>query len=70
MYPPGAPVFLAVETDMAKALGQAVFAALQSARPVVSIDAVQVEQNDYIDLGRPLMDGLVIPVVVKTLIFG
>ncbi|WP_147539003.1 ethanolamine ammonia-lyase reactivating factor EutA [Anaerotruncus rubiinfantis] len=70
VYPLGAPVFLAVETDMAKALGQAVFAALQSARPVVSIDAVQVEQNDYIDLGRPLMDGLVIPVVVKTLIFG
>ena len=39
-------------------------------RPVVSLDSIHVEQNDYIDMGRPLMDGLVVPVVVKTLIFG
>ncbi|MPM11200.1 hypothetical protein SDC9_57539 [bioreactor metagenome] len=68
--PKGAPLFLAVETDMAKALGQTVFTAMGRRRPVAAIDAVHIEQNDYIDLGKPLLDGLVIPVVVKTLIFG
>ena len=39
-------------------------------RDVICIDSVQVEQNDFVDMGKPLVDGLVIPVVVKTLIFG
>jgi ethanolamine utilization protein EutA len=39
-------------------------------RQVVSIDSIKVEDGEYLDMGRPLMDGMVIPVVVKTLIFG
>lgn len=68
--PKGAPVLLAVERDIAKALGQAVYNALQGGREVVSIDSVMLDQGDYVDLGRPLMDGLAVPVVVKSLIFG
>lgn len=67
--PPEAPLLLVVESDIAKALGQAVAARL-AGRPVVALDSIHVDQNDYMDLGRPLMDGLVVPVVVKTLIFG
>ena len=66
----GAPLLLVVERDIAKALGQAAAGVLAGGRPVVSLDSIHVEQNDYIDMGRPLMDGLVVPVVVKTLIFG
>ena len=68
--PPGEPLLLVVESDIAKALGQAVAGELGNCRPVVALDSIQVEQNDYIDIGKPLMDGLVVPVVVKTLIFG
>jgi ethanolamine utilization protein EutA len=68
--PKDAPLFIVIESDTAKALGQVLFAALGRARPVVVIDAIHVEQNDYVDLGKPLMNGLVIPVIVKTLIFG
>ena len=68
--PEGVPFLLVVEQDIAKALGNAVAAELGGTRKVVSLDSIHVEQNDYIDLGRPLMDGLVVPVVVKTLIFG
>lgn len=67
--PQETPLLLLVECDMAKALGQAV-RTLAGNRPVAALDSVLVEQNDYIDIGRPLMDGLVVPVVVKTLIFG
>ena len=68
-YPPGVPLILSVESDMAKALGQTVWRQLDG-RPTVCIDSVLMEQDDYIDLGSPLMGGVTIPVVVKTLIYG
>ncbi|MEG1205710.1 MAG: ethanolamine ammonia-lyase reactivating factor EutA [Angelakisella sp.] len=68
--PPGAPLLVAVECDIAKALGQLIWAALGGRRQLCCIDSVHMEQGDYLDFGAPLMDGLVIPVVVKTLIFG
>lgn len=68
--PPGEPLIVIVRTDIAKALGQLMKGRLCGGRPVVSVDDVRVEQNNFVDFGRPIMDGLVIPVVVKTLIFG
>ncbi len=67
---PNEPVMIVLRHDMAKVLGRQVRALLADKRPVISIDSIIVQQNDYIDMGRPLMDGMVIPVVVKTLIFG
>lgn len=64
------PLLLVVECDMAKALGRAVKNILGEKRSVISIDGIKADLNDYIDLGTPVMNGLVIPVVVKTLIFG
>ena len=67
--PASSPLLLALESDTAKALGQLIGRILPN-RPVVCIDSVRVEQGDYIDLGRPLMGGVVIPVVVKTIALG
>ena len=70
VLPPSEPVMIVLRHDMAKVLGRQIRAVLGDGRPVISIDSVVVQQNDYIDMGRPLMEGMVIPVVVKTLIFG
>ena len=67
--PPGAPLLVLTEQDYAKALGQALRRRVRG-REVVCIDSVRAEQGDYLDLGRPLLGGLALPVVVKTLIFG
>ena len=61
---------MVLEQDIAKALGLLLEDALAGRRKVACIDGIQVEQGDYVDLGRPVMNGLVIPVVVKTLLFG
>ena len=56
---------------MAKALGQMMQRMVpEQSRDIICIDSIQVDQNDFVDMGKPLVDGLVIPVVVKTLIFG
>ncbi len=67
--PTGKPLLVLAEQDYGKALGQALRRRAKG-REIMCIDGIQVNQGDYLDLGRPLMDGLVIPVVVKTLIFG
>ncbi|MDR1916825.1 MAG: ethanolamine ammonia-lyase reactivating factor EutA [Synergistaceae bacterium] len=67
---PGAPILMSLESDTAKALGQLLEFKFGPDRTVVCIDEVHVEDGDYVDLGRPLMDGMVIPVVIKTLALG
>ena len=68
--PKDAPLLVLIETDIAKAVGILMRSVLGSARDVVCIDCVRVEHGDYMDLGKPLFDGLVIPIVVKSLLFG
>ncbi|PIE55384.1 MAG: ethanolamine ammonia-lyase reactivating factor EutA [Dethiosulfovibrio peptidovorans] len=63
-------VVVVVENDMAKALGYALGSFLPEGTAVISIDGISVHNGDYIDLGRPLAKGRVIPVVIKTLVFG
>lgn len=59
-----------VQQDMAKSLGQCLFGLLPKGYPFVCIDSVRVENGDYIDIGKPVAAGSVLPVVVKTLIFN
>lgn len=64
------PIIAVVEKDMAKALGQLIQRCFNGRRPVIVIDSIHAEDGDYVDMGHPVMNGMVIPVVVKTLIFG
>lgn len=64
------PLTVVVENDLAKALGQTLQAKLGSAKDVICIDTVKVENGDYIDIGRQLAGGNVVPVIVKTLLFS
>ena len=70
VQPPGEPILLVIESDIAKAMGQMIRQQLDLKRQVVAIDSIHVEDGEYVDMGKPMMNGMVIPVVVKTLIFG
>lgn len=60
------PVVIAVEQDMAKALGQAISLEASQDTGCLCIDRVRLQAGDYLDVGNPI--GPALPVVVKTLI--
>lgn len=64
------PLMIIVENDMAKALGQILYGKLGFKKDVVCIDGVKLDNGDYIDIGKPIADGAVLPVVIKTLVFN
>lgn len=66
--PAARPLVAIIERDYAQALGQTV-KAMAPDRPLLVIDQVGLQEGDYIDIGAPLMDGRVVPLSVKTLVF-
>ena len=66
--PADRPLIVIIERDYAQALGQTV-KGLAPDRALLVIDQVGLSEGDYIDIGTPLMDGRVVPLSVKTLIF-
>lgn len=64
------PIIVIVDEDMAKALGHALSAHLPKDYPFICLDSVKVENGDYVDIGLPVAEGAVLPVIVKTLVFN
>ena len=62
------PVVVALEQDMAKALGHALALRLPGERQILCIDNVRLSGDSYLDVGAPV--GPALPIVVKTLILN
>lgn len=60
-------MYILLEQDMAKALGQALAARLPKETPILCLDGLRVAQDSFLDVGLPV--GPAIPVVIKTLVF-
>lgn len=63
-----ASLYIAVQADMAKALGQALCLQLPLGTPCLCIDSVVLGEGSYLDIGLPV--GPALPVVIKTLVLG
>ena len=64
----GEVLIIALERDMAKALGQILALRLGKIASILCIDRVKLEAGSYLDVGAPV--GPALPVVVKTLILS
>lgn len=64
---PNQPLVIVVQSDHAKVLGQTLITSDPNLR-VICIDQIQVENGDYLDIGKKLQTE-VVPVIVKTLAF-
>ena len=60
------PCYVALEQDMAKALGGALRLRLGDKRPILCLDGLQLSEGSYLDVGAPV--GPALPVVIKTLV--
>ena len=65
---PSGPIFVAMEADLAKALGHALALRLPPEHPILCIDRVRLWEGSYLDVGAPVSTAL--PVVIKTLIMN
>ncbi|MSS64958.1 ethanolamine ammonia-lyase reactivating factor EutA [Velocimicrobium porci] len=64
------PLVIVVENDIGKVLGNAIQVLLERRKDVICIDGIHSQGGDYIDIGEPVANGRVVPVVTKTLIFN
>lgn len=65
----GNPLILVGEGDVGGLVGVHLFGEMRLAAPVVSIDGVELEEFDFIDIGALLETSGAVPVVVKSLVF-
>jgi ethanolamine utilization protein EutA len=61
---------LVVENDIGKVLGNALKVLLERRKDVICIDGIHAQEGDYLDIGEPMANGRVVPVIIKTLIFN
>jgi ethanolamine utilization protein EutA len=64
------PLFLMIDGDIGKTLGQLLHYELDLPSAVVSIDGVQLQDLDYVDVGEIISPPGVVPVVIKSLLFS
>src|SRR5262249_6295150 len=64
------PLFLMIDGDVGKTLGQLLHYELDLPGALVSIDGVSLQDLDYVDVGEMITPPGVVPVVIKSLLFS
>jgi len=63
------PLILMVDGDIGKLLGHILEHDLRVTRAIISIDGIQLNEFDYVDIGEVIHPNGVVPVVIKSLLF-
>ena len=61
-------MYLALEQDMAKALGQALSLRLGPEQTILCLDSLSLAEGSYLDVGNPV--GPALPVIIRTLVLS
>jgi ethanolamine utilization protein EutA len=63
------PIILVFDTDIGNSVGNVLFRETGIKTNILSIDEISLQEGDFIDIGKPIVDNKVFPVVVKSLVF-
>jgi len=63
------PLVLLIDGDVGKSLGRIVLNEVAPAAEVIAIDAVQLKEFDYVDIGSVIEPTNVVPIIIKSLLF-
>jgi ethanolamine utilization protein EutA len=64
------PVVLLFEGDVGKTIGAMLKHDMKIPNDVISIDGMQLKEFDYVDIGEMIRPTMVVPVVIKSLLFA
>jgi ethanolamine utilization protein EutA (predicted chaperonin) len=64
------PLVLLIDGDVGLSLGRIIQHEIAPGADVIAVDGVQLEQFDYVDIGRVIEVTNVVPVIIKSLLFN
>ncbi|MCK4279977.1 MAG: ethanolamine ammonia-lyase reactivating factor EutA [Candidatus Thorarchaeota archaeon] len=66
----GKSILMCFDTDIGNSVGNVMKREIGIENEILSIDEIALDEGDYVDIGEPIIEGAVVPVVVKTLVFN
>ncbi|TFG34654.1 ethanolamine utilization protein EutA [Candidatus Thorarchaeota archaeon] len=63
------PILMCFDTDIGNSVGNIMRRETGITNEILSIDEISLREGDFIDIGAPVIEDVVVPVVVKTLVF-
>ena len=65
----GVPLVLVFDADIGRLVGNMLRQELGHAGSLISVDGIELQDFDFIDIGEQMPDSHVVPVVIKSLVF-
>jgi len=62
-------ILLCFDGDVGNSVGNVMRRETGTQCEILSIDEVQLDEGEFVDIGEPIIEGVVVPIVVKTLVF-
>ncbi|MGY5872507.1 MAG: ethanolamine ammonia-lyase reactivating factor EutA [Candidatus Thorarchaeota archaeon] len=63
------PIMMCFDTDIGNSVGNIMRRETGISNEILSIDEISLKEGDFVDIGAPIIEDVVVPVVVKTLVF-
>lgn len=63
------PIMMCFDTDIGNSIGNIMRRETGILNEILSIDEITLKEGDFVDIGAPIIEDVVVPVVVKTLVF-
>ena len=63
------PIFMCFNADIGNSVGNVMKRETGIKNELLSIDEINLKEGDFVDIGEPIIEDVVVPVVIKTLVF-